>query len=189
MSETEKTVFSVEEVKEAELFSWIGQQLPGESYVYAILDNTIALGVFKSEIVTAGFAGQKCIKSLPVELIREVRVFQDYGEIKAVRKNDSFMVRLIVDKEEDTEWITTLETQKIWGKVKNIFKDPEWCLLESDRGSRILLPQSAKLNEEKGLVVKKYYQLFPKENRELFKLMDERLCGFTDWNSKIKVLE
>lgn len=189
MLKSESKVFFVEEVKEEELYSWINQHLPEGSYVYAVLDNTIVLGIFKSESITAGNAREETIDSLPVELIRELRVFHEYGEVKAVRRKNNFMVRFIEDKDEDTRWITTQETQKIWGKTKRKCKVPGWCLLESDRGSKILLPQTSEVDEEKGLVVKKYYQLFPKENRELFRLVEERLCGYTEWNSKKGAME
>lgn len=168
-----------------ELYRIIRKYFLGSAYVYVVLDFGVVLGKYEAGNICVGFGDEKRIGTLPVEAVRELRIFDASGEFKAVRKGMDFAIRVCMDEAGSQKPLCKNEVQKIWGRVKQKVGIPGWSLLESERGSRILFPEEAELNAEKGLVVRKYIDI-PEDRdgkKELFQFSDERLCGFRDWNA------
>lgn len=143
------------------------------------------------------------------DYVRELRVFDEKQELRFVRLGQEFFMRFWRDREEKTETqiredkeknfanviYCSEEIQKIWGKVKKYKKEDGkfvpygWCLLESNRGSKILVPDIFDRKEqngnEKALIIREYIQ-FPDASDEigLVKIVDERMCGLCDWKEE-----
>lgn len=154
-------------------------------FFYAVLDYAVVLGKYEKGELHGGFTqeGAPCVKPIAVEEIQEIRVFDKDKEWKALNMGDVFAVRLKNDLQEEHESDSIDEEQKIWGMVKYEVGIPGWCLLESGRGSRILLPQKGNIGEEKAVVIRKYYEI-PDEDMELFRFIDERLYDFKSWKKQ-----
>lgn len=165
-----------------ELYKEIAECFPCNAYVYAVLESAVVLGEYQKGSIQAGYPVQMKVEPLSLEKVLELRVFNEEKEWKAVRKKNAFVMCICCDDSKNEHYKD--EVQKLWGSVKRDVGIPGWCLLESDRGTRILFPGEAKLHTEIGLKIRKYYTIGQDEKSGLFQFEEERMYGFTEWNAK-----
>lgn len=179
----------VKEILPEDIYGEINKNFTGNPFFYAVLEDAIVLGIYQNGQLLAGIAkdGTCSIKTLMAEEILEIRVFDKEKEWKALKMGDTFSIRLKKDVQEEQEPGFVEETQKMWGAVKVSVQIPGWCLLESGRGSRILVPLEGEVGQEKAVIVRKYYET-PDQDRELFRFTDERLCDITEWQKQEEVI-
>lgn len=171
-------------VEKRDLARMIREQISGEAWVYAVLDQAVALGSYREGRIQIGLGLERKVIELPLDYVQELRVFNHQKELRALRCADSFRWRVREDRETEQggELWCLDERHKLWGSVRKEEDSGAWSLLSEKRGSAVLFPARLKLHTEMALKVRNYLK-FPRADEEngLVQFIDERLCGFAPW--------
>ncbi|MSS63638.1 type III-D CRISPR-associated protein Csx19 [Velocimicrobium porci] len=191
------TVEIKKDIKPEQCICEVRNKFNKEAYLYAVLEYGVALGKYKNELYIGLYdVGKQHSQKLPMEYVREFRVFDEEKELRFVRMKDNFIMRYCLDVDRFSNRKKEIiyyfdEKQKIFGSVKNelalIKHDKEkWSILESKRGSKIVVPFQLKREEELGLMIR-YYVQFPDATDEvgLVNVVDERLLKICDWEENV----
>lgn len=159
-----------------------------KAYLYVIMDDEVALGVYENSVFQIRLASGEILFSIPWEYVKEIVVFCKSQELRLRRFGDEFRGRLRVDGTEDgQETYVMYEVEKLWGETKT--KSDGWSMLSSLRGSTIWVPMiiggSDKVEDAEkmiGIQVCRYMD-FPdaSEKRGLIHRKDERFLEFCPW--------
>lgn len=178
------------EAKPREVEEKIKKLFSKGAYVYEVLDNEVVLGLYKAEEYRFRLYDGNILRKLSWEYVKELAVFDPEGELRVRRRQDGFVGRYRKDKEErdDKSLYKLDEVLKLWGVISDKEEQGEgsFCLLTSQRGSRIWIPPIASLEQEgkkeAGIQVRTYYR-FAKdtENSGLLYQEDERFMGLCPW--------
>lgn len=158
---------------------------PCQAYLYVIMDDEVALGLYENGRFQIRLASGKRLWSVPWEYVREIAVFCKNQELRLRCFGDEYRGRLRVDaaKQGENTYIMD-EAQKLWGTTKE--EEEGWSLLSSHRGTRIWMPavfhRRETVEKTAGIFVRRYMD-FPdaSENRGLIRCEDERFLEFCPW--------
>ncbi|SDZ39587.1 CRISPR-associated protein, TIGR03984 family [Evansella caseinilytica] len=169
------------------LFELIRKKSLPSGYVYAIMDDSVCLGIYEDEKVTIGRGQEQLIEVLDTaEYILELRIFNTQQEFRAIRTDHEFKWRIRHDNEKDGERFVCLdEPHKLWGKSKKIGKTNGWSILQEDRGTRLYFPGYIQEFGGKAILLRQYitFHEWSLEPQQAFHydFSDERLVAFVDW--------
>lgn len=197
----------IESKSEEEIKETVKKYFPEGACLYAVMDYAVGFGKYENREFYIGLGNHTALEPLPWEYTRELRLFDETGElwlkpagdkwkgrfrgsqdrIKAVREaesNDGLKF------DEETEYYMD-EKQKLWGEVKkdNQGGIPGWSLLTSNRGTQIQIPMQLpvpKNHEVRNRVgaaieVRRYMRVPNADNQELVYQTDIRMKGFCIW--------
>lgn len=179
------------------------------SHVYAMLTDKVVIGIFENMKLWIGYAKDKknyeVNELLSAEYLREIRIFNDVQEVKAVRIGAQFKIRLLQDGqrveengEAGRETLSCLqETHKLWGSAVHHSQSTHhgsaraWTPLVSDRGTTLYFPEHLPERAEKGVIIRNYIK-FDEEyvqtleraassSQSLYRFIDERMVDFENW--------
>ncbi|MEI3611533.1 type III-D CRISPR-associated protein Csx19 [Pseudogracilibacillus sp. SO30301A] len=153
------------------------------SYLYLVTDYAVYLGKVQDHEI-------KLIDAEPdVQLIQEVRIFNQSEETKITRMKDRFVWRTRKDEIKTGKNIIYIdETHKLWGTVTDT--QAGWSCLREKRGASIAVPGNFKKGQEIGLVFRKYveFQDWDLATKQPFayEIVDERLVNYVNWKEAAK---
>lgn len=137
-----QTIVSSQEMvrmKAHEIAGEVERLFSNQAYLYVIMDDEVALGLYENGVFQIRLASDKRLMSIPWEYVREIAVFSENQELRLRCCGDEFRGRYRVDdaKQEQKTYIMD-ETQKLWGTMAGEFAG--WSLLASLRGTRFWVP-------------------------------------------------
>ncbi|NGZ74060.1 type III-D CRISPR-associated protein Csx19 [Saccharibacillus alkalitolerans] len=200
--------FDYQAVSEAELLSmlvaWTEQSAGEEKWVYAMFVNEVVIGAWRNGKLLLGHTRPCRVQALDQDQVRylqEIRVFNRRQELRAIRMENRFSIRVLEDEGSDSvsgqpKFSCLSETHKLWGHSKGrqtSDKESDWTLLSSERGTQLYFPDSLPKGAEKGLIVRNYIEFEDQKRigmdevwkpRSGYRFVDERMVGFVDWSSQ-----
>lgn len=184
---------SIGKVSEKEAEGLAKEKFPGGAYIYAALDDAVGFGCYENGQFSIGLRNQATPESLRWEYLRELRVFNETGELYLRSFEEHWTGRYrgsMAKSDTDRKEYYIDEEQKLWGKKKagNQGCRSDWSLLTSDRGTQIQIPMSLSGNNdtEAALKVRRYIRIPSKENQELVYQTDLRMLGFCVWKQEVE---
>lgn len=178
-------------VDEEHLLPNIRSKIAAPAFVYAMMDDAVALGKYENGRIELGV--DRTVQTLAsCRHVLEMRVFNSACEYKAIRVDGVFRCRFRIDHPHSGgETLSIMEeTHKLWGAARHGADANGWSLLLSDRGTRLYFPGVVAPQGEKGFVVRSYIQFYeqkpvrnPGEDSggNLYKFVDERFVDFANW--------
>jgi len=171
----------------------------GATWTYAVMDHAVAFGWCRDgDIVLVVDGCPAALDSL--RYVQELRLFGEAGEFKAVRTGETFCCRVLEEDESanGVKYTVYEETHKLWGTVDTSGRHgrrnvPGWCMLSSDRGTCLYVPEPAGKVKSRGLLVRSYIEFSqqrPAANEtddvdsSLYRFVDERFVRFVDWHER-----
>lgn len=158
---------------------------PSKAYLYVIMDDEVALGLYENGTFQIRLASGKRMWSIPWEYVREIAIFSENQELKLCCFGDEYRGRLRVDDAKQGQNMYIMdEAQKLWGTIRE--ESEGWSLLSSLRGTKIWVPvifnNHEKVEKTIGILVRRYMD-FPdaSEKRGLIHCEDERFLEFCPW--------
>lgn len=171
--------------KAHEIEGEIESLFPCKAYLYVIMDDEVALGLYENSTFQIRLSSGKRLWLIPWEYVREIAVFCENQELRLRCFGDEYRGRLRVDggKQGANTYIMD-EAQKLWGTTRE--ESEGWSLLSSLRGSRIWVPvifnNCENVEKTVGILVRRYLD-FPDASEKcgLIHCEDERFLEFCSW--------
>lgn len=183
----------IRKVSEKEVEGLAKEKFPKGAYVYAVLDDAVGFGCYENGQFSIGLRNQKTPEPLRWEYLRELRIFDESGELLLGPFEGHWTGRYrgsMVKQDDDRKEYYIDEEQKLWGKKKEGDQVCKlgWSLLTSDRGTQIQIPMllSGNNETEAALKIRRYIRIPNKENQELVYQTDLRMLGFCLWKLEVE---
>lgn len=178
-------------LKEDEVIAFIKRQNNGDLYV--VVDYGVFLGRLQDKEILLLQKKQVAIeKEFPkAKYIQEVRIFDKDMEIKITRTQQGFVWRKRQDSENETGKMTLDyidECYKLWGSITEV--GDGFSVLKENRGTTIVIPRKYEVNQQIGLVFRKYISFQDKdlvtEQPFSYQIIDERLVKYCEFKGGIR---
>ncbi len=189
----------IESKSEEEIKETVKKYFPDGAYLYAVMDYAVGFGKYENREFYIGLGNHTALEPLPWEYTRELRIFDEDGELWLKPAGDKWKGRFrgsldrikeVIKSDEETEYYMD-EKQKLWGEVKkeNQGGIPGWSLLTSNRGTQIQIPMQLPMpkNHEvrnrvgAAIEVRRYMRVPNTDNQEMVYQTDIRMKGFCIW--------
>lgn len=189
----------IESKSEEEIKETVKKYFPDGAYLYAVMDYAVGFGKYENREFYIGLGNHTALEPLPWEYTRELRIFDEDGELWLKPAGDKWKGRFrgsldrikeVIKSDEETEYYMD-EKQKLWGEVKkeNQGGIPGWSLLTSNRGTQIQIPVQLPIpkNHEvrnrvgAAIEVRRYMRIPNTDNQDLVYQTDIRMKGFCLW--------